>query len=167
MSQYYTPVQGGAVPGNVPINFVTQAGTAVSAANTINIVGAGAATTSGAGSTVTITSTSTILPWNDINVDTTAAVNNGYFATAALTLTLPAAPTQGQVVEVYADVANAVNVHANTNQFIRIGNDLSAISGIATGIAVNNAQGDALVLVFRSATNTWMALSVTGTWGLV
>jgi hypothetical protein len=163
MSQYNTAVTGN-VPTNVAITFHTQAGDATPALNVINVVGAGGSTTSGGGNTVTVTSIANILPWNDINGATLAVVNNGYFATAALTLTLPVAPTQGQVVQVIADTgAGPVNVLASANQFIRIGNNIT--SG-AAGTAQNNEQGDSLYLVFRASDKTWIALSSTGTWGL-
>ena len=46
-------------PSNVPINFVTDSGTAVAAANIINVNGGTNVTTSGAGNTILIDVTGT------------------------------------------------------------------------------------------------------------
>ena len=161
MSQYDIAVNG-TVPANVPINFITNAGTAVSSANNINIVGGGSTSTSGAGSTVTITTTANVLPWTDEAVGFTAAINNGYFCTAALQALLPAAPTQGQIVIIEADTAGAVTVKGNVGQFIRMGNQISA-SG---GTAVSSKQGDSVYLVYRHASSTWNSISTEGTWAI-
>ena len=55
MSQSGSLKNKSVTPPNVPISFVTQSGTAISALNILNVVGAGEASTSGAGNTVTIT----------------------------------------------------------------------------------------------------------------
>lgn len=49
------------LPSDVPINFVTNSGTAVSTANTLNVLGGGETTTSGAGNTVTITAPNPVI----------------------------------------------------------------------------------------------------------
>lgn len=162
MSQYDIAVSGN-VPTNVPTTFQTQAGNAVPAANVLIVNGAGSVSTSGAGNTVTITATTTIVPWTDEAVSFTAAVNNGYFCTAAgITVSLPAAPTQGQVVIVEADTTNAVTVQASAGKFIRVGSQISA----AAGTAVSSKQGDSIYLVYRSAALTWNSISTEGTWAI-
>lgn len=163
MSQLFTSVTaGGTVPTNVPINFITDAGTAISSNNDINIVGAGGTSTAGAGNTVTITTVATVFTWTDQNANFTAAVNNGYFCTAALTALLPAAPTQGQQVILEIDTAAAVVVTANAGQFIRMGEIISAVAGTAT----STRRGDTLNLVYRSSTQTWNSISTEGTWSI-
>ena len=160
MSQYDVSVTGN-VPTNVPINFITNAGTAVSSGNNINVVGGGSTTTSGAGNTVTITTTANVLNWTDEAVSFTAAVNNGYFCTAAgITASLPAAPTQGQVVIIECDTASPVTVQASAGKFLRVGSQISA----AAGTAVSSKQGDSIYLVYRSAALTWNSISTEGTW---
>ncbi len=159
MSQLFTAVTGN-VPGNVPITFQTDAGNATSAANVIKVLGAGATSTSGAGNTVTITSTSNVIPWTDEAVGFTAAVNNGYFCTAALTATLPAAPTQGQIVIIETVTAGSVVVQANTGQTIKMGSGASSVAGTAT----STATGNSVYLVYRSVSATWYSISTEGTW---
>lgn len=161
MSNYNIPTNGN-VPTNVPINFITNSGTAVSSSNNINVVGSGSTTTSGAGNTVTITTTSNVLPFTDEAGNFNAVVNNGYFCTAALTATLPAAPTQGQVVIIETTSASSIVVQANTGQTINLGSGSSAVAGAATSTSVGNS----LYLVFRSASSTWHSISTEGTWTL-
>jgi hypothetical protein len=56
MSQSGTLKAGsGSLPASVPLAFVTDAGTAIATANTLNVVGAGGSTTSGSGNTITVT----------------------------------------------------------------------------------------------------------------
>jgi hypothetical protein len=153
---------GASVPSNVPINFVTNAGTATSVANVINIVGAGGTTTSGVGNTVTIMTVASNFPWTDEAIGFAAASNNGYFVTAAATATLPALPSQGNVVIIEADTAGAVVVQANAGQTIRLGTGTSSVAGSATSSKI----GDSLYLVYRSASSTWNSISTEGTWGL-
>lgn len=148
--------------GNVPTSFFTNAGTAIPVANVLNVLGAGGTTTAGAGNTVTVTTTATVLPWNDIAIATLGIVNNGYFCTAALTLTLPALPTQGQVVIVETVTAGPVVIQANAGQIIKLGSTSSSVAGTAT----STHTGDSTYLVFRSASSTWSSISTEGTWAL-
>ena len=120
-----------------------------------NILGGPGVTTSGSGSTLTINSV--------VFTDTTAATlasDNGYFATAAGTYTLPAAPAQGETVIIFCDTAGAVAVTANTGQVIRIGNQVSSTAGSLT----STARGDALTLRYRSSGSVWATISSMGNW---
>lgn len=159
MSQYSVSVNGN-VPTNVPINFITNSGTAVSSSNNINVLGSGNVSTSGSGSTVSITATTAILPFTDESTNFNAVANNGYFVTGAATATLPASPSQGNSVIIEVDTASAVVVQANTGQFIRLGNALSASAGTAT----STSRGDSITLYYRSSTSTWHSTSTEGTW---
>lgn len=107
------------------------------------------------------------LPWSDQAVSFNAVENNGYFCTAPLTVTLPATPAQGDVVNIAIDFTttpgNAVIVQANAGQTIRTANQDSTVGGTAT----NTAQGDALSLVYRTVSNEWFSLSTEGSWFLV
>lgn len=163
MSQAGIITVSGNVPSNVPINFVTNSGTAVSVGNSINILGAAGSTTSGSSNTVTITTVTSALPWTDEAISFLASANNGYFCTAALTATLPAAPTQGQIVIIEVDTTGIVVIQANTGQFIRMGTAITASAGTAT----SSKRGDTLELVYRSASSTWNSKSTEGTWSLV
>ncbi len=159
MSQLFTAVTGN-VPTNVATTYVTDAGNAIPAANILNVVGAGGSTTAGAGNTVTITAVATIMTWTDKAINFTAAVNNGYFCTAALTATLPAAPTQGQVVIIETTVANAIVIQAAAGQIIKMGSAASSIAGTAT----SNAAGNSVYLVYRASDLIWYSISTEGTW---
>lgn len=120
-----------------------------------NILGGPGVTTSGSGSTLTINSV--------VFTDTTAAtlaVDNGYFATAAGTYTLPAAPAQGELVCIFCDTTGAVAVTANTGQVIRLGSSVTATAGNLT----SNARGDTLTLRFRTSGSVWAVVSVIGNW---
>lgn len=165
MSQYNLGGGGGGGGGtapNVATSYVTNAGTAVAAVNVVHVVGAGSTSTSGAGNIITINTTANVLPWTDEAVSFAAAVNNGYFCTAALTATLPAGPTQGQVVIIEVDTAGAVTIQANAGQKISLGNTLSATGGTA----VSSKVGDSTYLVYRNASSTWHSISTEGTWNV-
>ena len=121
--------------------------------------GTGISISNGAGS-ITISSTGSSMAWTDKNISFSAASGNGYFVTGTAAGTLPASPSQGDVISFIVDTTNILTVTANTGQFIRIG---SAISSSA-GTAANNARGDSLTLVYRSSDTTWCARDVIGTW---
>jgi hypothetical protein len=145
----------------IPLQFTEDTGVAVPAANNLNIVGGPGITTSGSGSTVTISATGSGFNWQDQGVSLNPAVaNNGYFVTAAITITLPASPTVGTSVSFIVDTASALTIQANTGQTIRVGNIVSA----SAGTAVSTLRGDALELIYRATNTSWEALSSIGTW---
>lgn len=104
------------------------------------------------------------LTWLDEGSSFPASANTGYFCTAPLTVTLPASPNQGDVINIAVDFVtspgNAVIVQANTGQTIRTSN-MDTSSG---GTATNTAQGDALSLVYRAFSAEWFSLSTEGSW---
>lgn len=103
----------------------------------------------------------TQLPWTDESTTFSPAVGNGYFITGNATATLPASPSQGNMISFIVDAAaTTVTVTANTGQVIRVGTAVSATAGTAA----NNARGDALTLIFRSSDSAWIAREVIGTW---
>jgi hypothetical protein len=103
----------------------------------------------------------TQMPWTDKATSFNAAAGNGYFVTATATATMPASPTQGQIIAFEVDgVGSLLTITANTGQLIRVGKVVSA----AAGTAVNNFQGDSLTLVYRASDTSWQAISVLGTW---
>jgi len=120
--------------------------------------GTGISISNGAGS-ITIAATA-LTTWTDNGTNFNAAVNNGYFTTAALTATLPASPSQGDTIVFIADTASQLTISANTGQIIRIGSATST----AAGTAKSNAIGDSVTLTYRAADTTWLARSVNGTW---
>jgi len=104
----------------------------------------------------------TVLPFTDEGTSFNAASNNGYFATAAVTATLPASPAQGDLVEIICDTASQVTIQANTGQFIRLGATISS----SAGTAKSNSIGDVAQLRYRSADTTWIGQSSNSTWTL-
>jgi hypothetical protein len=99
---------------------------------------------------------------NDISTNTAASVNNGYNATAALTITLPLSPSQSDSIQIVCSHAGPIVVTANTGQTIKVGNATSSSAGTAT----NTAIGDVLTLRYLSASTTWRVVSSMGNWNL-
>jgi hypothetical protein len=139
-----------------PLSFPTDSGTATPAANALSILGGPGVTTSGSGSTVTINS----VVFTDQAGSTTVTSDSGSFATAAITLTLPAAPAQGELLQFVCTSASALVVDAPSTHLIRIGTLVTSAGGTATSTAI----GDSLTLRYRSSDTTWYATSVIGTW---
>lgn len=139
-----------------PLSFPTDSGTATPAANALSILGGPGVTTSGSGSTVTINS----VVFTDQAGSTTVTSDSGSFATAAITLTLPASPVQGELLQFVCTSASALVVDAPSTHLIRIGTLVTSAGGTATSTAI----GDSLTLRYRTSDTTWYATSVIGTW---
>ena len=103
-----------------------------------------------------------LIPYTDEAVSFLAVVNNGYFCTAALTVTLPAAPAQGEVITLGIETAGAVVIQAVGAQIIRLGSTASSAAGTATSTAI----GSSIELVYRAASTTWFSISTEGSWTL-
>lgn len=164
MSQIIIPVSSGSLPPSIPTSFVTDNGTAIPAANILNVLGGNGATTSGSGNTVTITVVTDGMPWIDESVTFNASAQTGYFCTGTITANLPATGglVNGSTVIIYVDSASVVTVQANTGQTIQISNGQSSVAGTA----LSTAEGSVLTLVFRIADSEWHSISVEGTWTL-
>jgi len=131
----------------------------------MSLVGSGGITVTGTPgtNTLTITGSSSSISWSDIAAPFTAAAGNGYFVTASVTGTLPASPTQGDVVIISAQTASVVIVQAAAGQTIRLANSTSAVAGRAESTAI----GCTLQLVYRSANTQWVTIGSEGSWTLV
>lgn len=106
---------------------------------------------------------SSSMPWTDQGASFSAVANNGYFITATSTATLPASPTQGQVIAFAVDSASGIlTIQANTGQFIRIGKNVSS----SAGIAVSSVNGDSINLVYRASDTTWITTHSVGVFDL-
>lgn len=100
------------------------------------------------------------LTFTDEAISFAGAVNNGYFCTGALTVTLPTTPSQGSYVIIETTTASAVVIQAGGTNVIKLGSTASAAGGTAT----SNAIGNSVFLIFRTSTTTWYSISTEGTW---
>lgn len=100
--------------------------------------------------------------WTDHGASVGVLADSGSFATAAITLTLPVAPAQGNTCDFVVDNPGVLIVQASAGQTIRINTGTSSVGGTAT----STAQGNTLNLVFRTVDSTWHALSSNGNWTL-
>jgi len=116
----------------------------------------------GSGSLPSFQTIAGVTAWSDQGTSFAAVAANGYFATAALTATLPASPSEGQTITVYADTGSSVVVQANTGQTIRI----AAATSSSGGTATSATQGNSVTLVYRSASTTWNSPASQGSWVL-
>ena len=155
----------GPVPPTVATSYVTDDGTAIPAANILNVNGGVGTATSGSGNTIVITVTDDGFNWSEQNISFAASVQNGYFCNAALTATLPitAGLTIGNTVIIYVDTTDAVVVQASAGQMIQVG---STISG-AAGTATSNTRGAILELIFKPSDLTWHTQSSLGVWAIL
>jgi|ERR1700690_1751953 len=98
-------------------------------------------------------------PWSDQAVSFAAFPQNGYFCTAALTVTLPSVGlVTGSTVIIYVDTASSVVIQSGAGQQIEISQTLSTVGGTAT----STAQGNIVQLVYRASDTTWHAISSAG-----
>lgn len=164
MSQISISPTSAAPPPTVATQYVTDSGTAIPAANILNVLGGNSTVqTSGTGNTLTITVVNDGFKWSDQALSFVATVQNGYFCTAALTVTLPTVGlVTGSTVIIYVDTASAVVIKAGAGQQIEISNALSSVAGTAT----STGQGDILEVVYRASDTTWHTISSQGTFTL-
>lgn len=152
---------GGSLPPDVPLTFTTDSGVAVAAANNLNVLGSGGASTSGAGSTITINVAG--VPWTNISASQALVANNGYFCVSpggALSLSLPATSAVGSIIEVSLDGATSFTITQGAGQQIRLGN-VATTAGVGGSLA-STQQGDSVRLVCRTANLLWNVLNSMG-----
>ena len=162
MSQFYIGTTAGSLPPSVPLQFTTDSGIAIPAANNVNVFGGIGANTSATGSTITITVQNDGFTWSEQNTNFNASVQNGYYCNAALIASLPATGSLviGNTIIIYVDTSSTVTIQANTGQFIQVGNTLSSSGGTAS----SNTQGSTLELNFKPSDSTWHTIASLGSW---
>lgn len=165
MSQIIKNLASGPVPPSVATSYVTDSGIAVPAANILNVIGGTGTTTSGSGNTITITVQNDGFTWSEQALSFAAAVQNGYFCNAGLTVTLPASGglTIGNSVIIFVDTGSPVIIQAGGGEMIQISSTISAAGGTAT----SNTQGSTVELVYKPSDSTWHSISSLGSWTVV
>lgn len=171
-----TPVAGSLASADGSITITPGAGTidlAVSASNdailtvtgdsggalspnvgNMNILGGPGVTTSGSGNTLTINS----VVFTDQGASTSVTADSGSFSTAAITLTLPASPAQGEECIFVASTADALVIQAAGTQVINFGNSASSAGGTLT----STAKGDSVTLRYQSSSDDWFVVGSQG-----
>ncbi len=170
MSQIYKPLSATPPPPGFLETLTGNSGGAVGpdASDNINVVGDGT-TVNVVGNpgtnTLTISAINAGFTWSDQAVSFPALIENGYFCTAALTVTLPVSVglSIGNTIVIYVDTASAVIIQANAGEFIQIGINISASGGTAT----SNTRGSIVTLVYRPSDTTWHSITSFGSWNLV
>lgn len=132
-------------------------GTAFPSGGTISIVGGPGVTTSGSGNTITIAS----VIWSNAGGPVTVLPDSGTFDVVGTTITLPAAPVQGEECR-FVSVATPTVIQAVGAQTIQIGTAISSVAGTCTGANV----GDSVVLVYFAAFDRWYSVATNGNWVL-
>jgi hypothetical protein len=97
-------------------------------------------------------------PWLDASGVFTAAINTGYFLTAASTPTLPSAPARGDIIEFFVDANALCTITANTGQVINYASSTSASAGTLAA----SVKGDSVRLVYRDTDTSWNTIGSMG-----
>lgn len=164
MSNIYKTSTGGSgpLPPTVATQYTENTGTAIPAANNLNVLGSVGIETTGSTDTIAINVVRNGFDWEERSVDTAIFPQEAFICTAALTVSLPATAglELGDSVFIYVDTASAVVIDANTGQFIQVGNQTSTAGGTAT----SSALGSMMQLFFRPNDLTWHAIAPQGTW---
>lgn len=103
-----------------------------------------------------------IVPWTaTAGPAVTGVQNNGYFSTAAITISLPASSAVGDVLEASV-VAGSVQFTQAAGQSIVFGSSTTTVG--ALGTLTSNAVGDSVSLRCITADTKWQVVSSIGTW---
>lgn len=149
---------------SVPLQFTTDSGIAVPAANNLNVLGGVGTSTSGAGSTITIRVDTTGFDWNVV----TSATNpnaivkeNGYIpkGAGAVTFVLPAAAAVGDSFMI-AGYGNLWALTQNAGQSVTLGSSSTTVG--AGGSITATQVRDSIELVCVTANTEFQIVSSIG-----
>jgi hypothetical protein len=145
--------------GNIATAIGTDSGVATPIAGVFNIFGGPGITTLASANDIYINSVTYTEQVGNFGANS----DEGYWISNGVTATLPATGglVDGATVEIVC-VASPVVVQAGVGQRIFIGNQVSSVAGTAS----NSADGDVLVLRFRTSGPDWYAVSSIGNWVL-
>ena len=139
-------------------NYITNSGTANPSGGNLLVVGGPGITTSAAGNTVTVNN----LIFTDRGSSIAVFTNTGSFSTAAITLTLPATVSQGDMVSFIASTSDTLILQLPGAQVANVGNVATSAGGTIT----STAKGDSLTLRYQTSSNDWFCVSQIGIWVL-
>ncbi len=104
-----------------------------------------------------------LFPWVDYAAPAIVPSNSGANDTVGTTLTLPAAPQNGEVCSFLTSVVGSTVIQASGAQVIAINNGFSSAGGTATSLA----QGDSVTLAYMASSDTWWSIGTAlGIWTL-
>lgn len=146
-------IDSSVLPPDVPTSFVTDLGTAIPAANILQVIGGTNVSTTGVGNVLTINATASGLTWNVVtsaNNPVTLAANNGYIAKGAgvVNFVLPAAAAVGDTFRIIG-YGNLWTIAQNAGQSITIG-FLTSTAGVGGSVTATMIS-DGLELVCVTA----------------
>jgi len=153
--------------GDVATSYTCDVGSAVPAANNLNVLGGTGCNTSGSGDTVTINVSGGGFEWIDVTgTSDDIDPNTGYIANNAslVTLTLPASPTVGDCYRVVVKGTGFARIAQNANRTIQLGNEVTT-TGVG-GYLQATKVGDSIEILC-TADDEFYVLSSMGNWDWV